>query len=101
MTLWVDVARAATALNVVLLLALATVWGRNYLRFRSKHTVGFLVFALLLLAENVMALYYYLIDPDLSVWFSTAVPTIAWQAMMSLHVLEFAALLFLTWVTWD
>lgn len=101
MTPWVDIARAAAGLNVVLLLALSFVWGRNYLQFRSKHALGLLVFGLLLCAENALALYYYLIDPDLSVWFSTAVPEIAWHAMLTLHVLELAALLFLAWITWD
>lgn len=101
MNSWVDVARIATALNVALLLGLGLVWGRNLLAFRSKHTVGLVVFAALLLAENALALYYYRVDPTLSVWFSTAVPAVAWQAMLSLHVLETLALVFLAWVTWD
>lgn len=101
MGLWIDVARAATALNVALLAVLTYVWARNHARFRSKHTLGLTVFALLLLAENALAFYYYLLDPTLAGWFSTAVPVVAWRAMMALHVLEFAALAFLTWATWD
>lgn len=101
MGLLIDAARAATALNTVLLAMLTYVWARNYLQFRSKHTLGLSVFAILLLAENALAFYYYMLDPDLSVWFSTAVPDIAWNAMLSLHLLEFGALVFLTWVTWD
>ena len=101
MGLWIDIARAATALNAVLLAVLAVIWARNYLVFRSKHTLGLLVFAVLLFAENVLAFYYYMLDPLLAGWFSTAVPAPAWRAMMILHVLEFGALAFLTWVTWD
>jgi hypothetical protein len=101
MSLWVDIARIATGLNVVLLLGLAYIWGRNFAELRTKHPLGLLVFSLFLLAENAFALYYYLLDPTLSVWFNTQVPVIAWRAMMVLHVLETAGLLFLTWVTWD
>lgn len=101
MTIGIEVARVSAAVNVLLLAGLGYVWGRNYVRFRSKHTLGLFVFAVLLLAENALALYYYLVDPTLSAWFATEVPTIAWRAMMWLHVLETVALLFLTWVTWD
>jgi hypothetical protein len=100
-SIWVDAARVATALNVLLLLTLGVIWGRNYLDLRSKHTLGLLVFAVFLLLENAFALYYYLVDPDLSAWYSTQVPVIAWQAMMLVQVLETLGILFLTWVTWD
>jgi hypothetical protein len=98
---WPIVARISAAINVLLLIGLGYVWARNYLQFRSKHTLGLFVFSVLLLAENACALYYYLVDPTLSAWFATAVPGIAWRAMMLLHVLETVALLFLAWVTWD
>lgn len=101
MSIWVDAARVATGLNVLLLAGLAVVWGRNYLAIRSKHTLGLLLFAAFLLAENAFAFYYYLLDPTLSGWFSTQVPAVAWRAMMLLHALETIALVFLTWVTWD
>lgn len=101
MSIWVDVARVAVAVNMLLLVALGGVWGKNYLQFRSKHTLGMLLFAVLLFFENAFALYYYLIDPTLSAWFSTAVPPIAWRAMLLFHVLEAVAIGFLTWVTLD
>lgn len=99
--IWPTIARISALLNVLLLVALGGMWARNYWQFRSKHTFGLLVFSLLLLAENTLALYYYLIDPTLAAWFATAVPAIAWRAMMLLHVLETVALLFLTWISWD
>jgi len=98
---WIDLARAAVTLNVLLLGALIYVWGRNYYRIRSKHTLGLLVFGVLLLGENASAAYFYLLDPLLSVWFSTAVPDPAWQAMVLLHLLETVGLAVLAWVTWD
>lgn len=101
MAVWVDVARLAAGLNVLLLAVLGFIWGRNYYRIRSKHTLGMLLFSLFLLGENALAVYFYLINPDLSVWFSTQVPDIAWHAMLTLHVLETLGLVFLVWVTWD
>ncbi|PSP22353.1 hypothetical protein BRC61_04905 [Halobacteriales archaeon QH_10_65_19] len=101
MSVWFDIARVAAGINVILLAVLLTVWGRNYLEFRSKHTLGLSIFALFLFAENALSLYVYIVDPTLSAWFSSEVPDIAWRAIMALHVLETAGLAFLTWVTWD
>lgn len=96
---WATVAMVAAGVNLVLLATLGAIWGRNYLELRSSYAGGLLTFAALLFAENAVALYYYVLDPTLSVWFSTAVPPIAWQAMLSLHVLETVALAVLTRMT--
>lgn len=101
MSIWFDVARLATGVNVLLLVLLGYVWGRNYAAVRSKHTLGLLVFATFLLLENALTLYYYILDPDLSAWYSTNVPTIVWQATMLVQVLEAIGLSVLTWITWD
>ncbi|WP_380678299.1 hypothetical protein [Salinigranum sp. GCM10025319] len=101
MSVWVDAARVAAAANLLLLAALASVWGRNYLDLRSKHAAGLVVFAALLFAENAVALYVYGADPTLSAWFATAVPVVAWRAMLALHVLELVALVALVRVTFD
>ena len=98
---WIDLARVAVGLNILLLAALIYVWGQNYYHIRSKHTLGLLLFALLLLGENAIALYFYSLDPLLSTWFSTQVPDPAWQAMMALHGFETVALAVLAWITWD
>jgi len=98
---WIDVARVAVSLNILLLPALLSVWGRNYLDIRSKHTLGLLVFGVLLLGENVSGLYFYWLDPVRSVWFRNNMATPAWQATVLLHVLEAIALAVLAWVTWD
>jgi hypothetical protein len=100
-SVWIDVARVAAAVNLFVLAGLAVVWGRNYRTFRSKHAAGLLVFAVLLFAENAVALYIYQADPTLSVWFATAVPDVAWRALLALHVLELVALVALARVTLD
>ena len=101
MTDWVTFATISTAVTVGLLAVLVVVWLRNYLELRSKHTLGLMLFGALLLAENSFTLYYYLLDPDLSVWFNSAVPDVAWRALMLFHVLEMVAVAFLAWVTVD
>jgi len=99
---WSLIARTLAGVNLLLLLGLCYVWGVNYAEFRSKHTLGLLVFAVLLLGRNAWALYIYQFDPLLAAWFaSEAVPDPAWTAMLTLHLLETLALAFLAWVTWD
>lgn len=96
------VAKLAVGLNLVLLAVLGWVWLRNYLDLRSKHTLGMLVFAVLLFVENGFALYTYQFDSLLSGWFgSSAVPAEAWTAMLLFHALETVGLGFLAWVTLD
>jgi hypothetical protein len=103
MAVLVDFIRGLSVLNGVLLIGLGYVWGRNFFRFRSKHTFGLLVFAVLLFAENALAIYFFVFQPTLTAWITSAklVPPIAQQAMLALRVLEFAGIAFLTWVTWD
>lgn len=100
MTLWVDVARVAIVANLLLLATLLVVWGRNYGEFRSKQTLGLLLFASFLFLENAMAFYFYLLHPVLNVWVSD-IPSVAQIAMTALRVAEFGGLAVLTWATWD
>ena len=103
MPVLIDAMRVLSALNVALLVGLGYVWGRNFYQFRSKHTLGLLVFAVLLLAENALSVYFFVFENTLSAWIldPTAVPPPAQQAMLTLRALEFAGVVFLTWVTWD
>ncbi|MFB6068416.1 MAG: hypothetical protein ABEJ90_00635 [Halobacterium sp.] len=100
MTVWADVSRAALAVNVALLAALCVVWARNYREFGSKHTLGLLMFGVLLLGENGLGLYYFLMHDTLAGWFGE-LPELAATAMLALRLLETAAIAFLAWVTWD
>lgn len=101
MSIWIDLARIATGVNVLLLAVLIAIWGRNYAQLRSRQTLGMVVFAVLLLVENLFAFYVFSLDPVLSLWFSNEVPDPAWQAMSVFHVVETIAIAFLTWVTLD
>ena len=100
MGIWLTVAAGAAVVNVVLLIALVGIWGRNYLDLRSKHALGLSIFGVLLLAENLLAFYYYVLDPQVAQLLRDAAP-IAGRAMSIVQVLELAGLLFLAWVSWD
>lgn len=99
MTLWRDVALAAAAGNVALLLALGSVWLRGYRRHGAQHTLGLLVFAGFLLVENLLWLYFYLLHPAFVGWFE-ATTTEVQVGLTMLCGLEFVALLFLARITW-
>jgi len=100
MSLWVDITRVAMGVNVLLLVALVGVWGRNYRQLRSKHTLGLLLFGLMLLGENALGLYYFMWHADLAAWF-TGLSDLASSAMMALRLAETFAIAFLAWVTFD
>ncbi|WP_254535067.1 hypothetical protein [Halomarina litorea] len=103
MSALIDLMRVLLAANLVLLVALGYVWGRNYLRFRSKHTLGLALFALFLFGENAVGFYLFVLEPTLSAWVSDpqAVPRPAQLTLFGLRAMEFGGLLFLTWTTWD
>lgn len=101
MSIWLDAASVAATLNVVLLAVLSGIWARNYLQFRSKHPLGLLVFGLALLAENCLAFYYYVLDPQVATLLREAAPVVAGRAMAFVQVLELVAVVALVWITWD
>ncbi|MFB6155161.1 MAG: hypothetical protein ABEJ22_04645 [Haloferacaceae archaeon] len=87
-------ASGLAVLNVLLLTVLATVWLRNYRRFRTPMVLGLLAFSLVLLVENLVALYFffdmrmlYVADPNVH------------GAVALMRALQFVALAFLTYVT--
>jgi hypothetical protein len=98
MTVWLDVTRVVTALNLVVVLSLSVVWVRNYRRYRSRYLLGFLAFGGFLLVQNAYALNLYVLDPTTSGWFADIPPRYNF-AIAVLTVLEFAALAALAWVT--
>lgn len=97
--LWFEVARGAVGLNALILLGLISVWLRNYRSHGAKHTLGLLVFASVLLAQNLLALYLYSLHPTFHNWVYYSAP-IAQRGTMALNILEFVALAFLAWITW-
>lgn len=101
MGLWLTVVRVAVVFNVAVLAGLSVIWARNYRSVPSKHTLGLLVFGLLLLLENALAIWFFAMDPSLSKWFASEMTGPPGDAMMALRVAESAALVFLAWVTLD
>ena len=101
--LLVDVIRLLTVLNLLLLLGLAAVWGRNWWDLRSQHALGLFLFATLLIGENALGAYLFMLDPTVSAWVGNPelVPPPAQTAMAAFRVLEFGGLAFLSWVTYD
>lgn len=93
MSLMLNAARAAAALNVALLLVLIGTWARTYAEIRAPLTLGAMVFAAFLLAENVVALYFYLTAP--------AMPSLAVRFMMVIQLLETVGIAVLAYVTWQ
>lgn len=69
MELWLNAARFAAAVNVLLLLALGWVWVRNYLDHGARHTLGLLIFAGVLLLQNALWLFFYVLHEDFIGWF--------------------------------
>jgi hypothetical protein len=92
-SLLLDTARIAAGLNVLLLLGLIGIWTRTYREIRAPLTLGSIVFASLLLAENAVALYFYVNAPEM--------PSLAVRFMMVLQVLETGAIAVLAYVTWQ
>lgn len=99
MTLWLDAARLAAAINLGLLVLLGSVWYRGYRQHGAQHTLGLLVFAGFLLVENALWLYYYVMHPAFIGWFNNAGVDVQ-MGMMGLCGFELVALAFLALITW-
>ena len=99
MSVLLEVARGAAALNLLLLLVLVYVWGGNYRRHRADHTLGLLIFAAFLIFQNALWLYLYLFDPQFIRWFGRG--DLPFQlSIVGLCGLQTFALLALVRITW-
>ncbi|PSQ34386.1 hypothetical protein BRD05_07060 [Halobacteriales archaeon QS_9_70_65] len=101
--MYVRIVQVFAVLNILLLAGLLYVWGSNWWRLRSKHTLGLALFCVFLLAENAAAAYLFILDPTLNEWITNGdvVPRPAQMTLAGLRLMEFGGLAFLTWVTWD
>lgn len=99
MELWLQAARGAAAVNVLLLVVLGAIWVRNYRTHRARHTLGLVVFATVLLLQNLLWLYFYLVHPAFIGWFVDAGTDVQFGVML-LCGLELVALAFLARITW-
>lgn len=98
MGIWLDAARIAAALNLVLLGALGAVWLRNYLDHGARHTLSLLVFAVLLVVQNAVWLYFYTLHAGYVEWYAAASPDVqvGIMALCGLELLGLAVLASLT-----
>ncbi|MFC6731772.1 MULTISPECIES: hypothetical protein [unclassified Haladaptatus] len=99
MSIWLEAARVAAAVNILLLVVLGSVWLRNFRRHGADHTRGLLVFAAFLFVENLLWLSFYLVHPDFIGWFTNA-GTDVQVGMTLLCGLELVALAYLARITW-
>ncbi|NHX36927.1 MULTISPECIES: hypothetical protein [Halolamina] len=99
MSRWLDVARIAAGVNVVLLLGLGNVWLRNYRRHGASHTLGLLVVGGFLLLENLLWVGLYVFHDGFVGWFVATTPDVQ-IGMTLLCGLELIALVVLARLTW-
>jgi len=92
---WLTISSALSVVNVVFLAALVVVWGRNYRTFRTPLIAGLLAFSVVLLFENLIALYFF----QSGMRMLYAGDQFAQQLVMVMRALETLALAFLTYVT--
>ena len=90
----ISAAAALAGLNVVFLLALLVVWGRNYSTFGTNLILGLMTFAFAMLAENAVALYFFFSMRS----FYAGDPHVQ-QAVLVLRSLQFVAIAVLSYVT--
>jgi hypothetical protein len=87
-------ASAFAGINVLLLGALSVVWLRNYRTFKSPLVLGLLAFAVVMLIENAIAVYFFF---SMGMLYSGNPG--AHQTILVLRLLQLVAISFLTYVT--
>ena len=90
----VTVATALSGGNFLLLGILSYVWIQNYRTFRTPLVLGLLVFSLVFMLENLVAVYFFFAEEMLYGY-----EPIVHQVMLILRGLQFFALLSLVYVT--
>jgi hypothetical protein len=89
-------ASVLSGLTIVALGVLATIWLQNYRTFRSPMTLGLLAFAVVLMIENLVALYFFQ-----SMKMLYAADSSVHTVVLVLRLLEFLAVAILAYVTWQ
>lgn len=90
----ITAAIAVAVVNAALLVVLTVVWGRNYREFHSNLTLGLMAFAVVLLIENLVAIFFFFSMASL---YSSG-PLVG-EVVAMLRGLQLVALVFLTYVT--
>jgi hypothetical protein len=82
-----------TGINILLILLLLYVYGRNFLKTRSDFAAGLLIFAGIFLLMNLVSFYYFI---SMMPYFVLEVQ----PYMLMLHMLQMAGFIVLNWITW-
>jgi len=96
--IWLTLIQVATGLNILILLGLSYIWARNYREIGSKVALGFLIFGLVMLGENSVAMYYYVFHDIFPTWYADQ-PDVAKIPLAALRVMSTVAFLFLGRIT--
>jgi len=86
---------ALAGVNAVLLVALAGIWVRNYREFRSNLVLGLVAFSLVMLVENLVAVYFFL--DSMQMLYAT--DPLVGQVVLGMRTLQLVAIAFLTYVS--
>ena len=89
-----DAAVALAGVNILLLALLTAVWTRNYRTFKTTLVLGLIAFAVAMLVENALALYFFFSMQSLY----SGDPHVQ-QAVLVLRAVQLVALAVLTYVT--
>jgi hypothetical protein len=90
----IQLASLLAGVNLVCLLVLTAVWARNYRRFQTTLVLGLLAFAVAMLVENALALYFFFTMQSLY----SGDPHVQ-QAVLVLRALQLVAVGTLTYAT--
>jgi hypothetical protein len=90
----IQLASVLAGVNLACLLVLTAVWVRNYRRFRTTLVLGLLAFAVAMLVENALALYFFVTMQSLY----SGDPHVQ-QAVLVLRALQLVAVGTLTYAT--
>jgi hypothetical protein len=87
-----DLAVVFAVLNTIVLIALLTIYGRIAVKSRAAHSVGLVIFAVFLLAQNLMTVFAYV---TMDQFFGPG----ALPELSGISALEFVGLLVLAKIT--
>jgi len=82
------------SINIVLILGLLYIYVQNYMKIKSKYTIGLIVFAVFFLIHSIMGLYF---DTAMVMYSSKYAENIG-MVLEAIKAIGFALLL---WISWE
>ena len=81
-------------INILLILGLLYIYIQNYLKMKSKYTIGLMIFASFFLIQSLMGLYF-----DISMVMYSSLQ--AEQAAIILEAVKSVGFAILLWISWE